>query len=339
MARSFDHPDQPVNRLKGFPMRYQTISLTCALLLASFVAQAQTFPTAPVRLVVPLTAGSGADTAARLLAQALTKVWKQPVVVDNRPGAGGLICTGAVVTAEPSGHTLLLQSAGYATNPAVFKKLPYDASNALVDVGLVGATQYVLVTSPNGPHKTLNALVAAAKGKPGDLAFGSVGIGSSTHFAAEYFNQAAGIRVLHVPYKGGPEVIQDVMAGRADFAMASLSTALGQIRGGKLLALGVAGASRAESAPEIPTIAEQGYPGFDMRLWFGIWAPHATPMAVVQQINGDIKRAMQDPELVAAFAKAGFQSQTMSTAEFARFVSDEIQKFQKTAQEARIEPQ
>lgn len=318
------------------------LQLTLITLLASWSvlqASAQTFPAAPVKLIVPLTAGSGADTAARLLASSLSKVWGQPVVVDNRPGAGGLIGTSAVVMSEPSGHTLLVQSAGYAANPAVFKKLPYDTSNALIDVSLIGATQYVLITSPTGPYKSMNDLVTAARAKPGEVTFGSVGIGSSTHFAAEYFNQAAGIRALHVPYKGGPEVIQDVMAGRIGFAMASLSTALGQIRGGKLLALGVAGASRAASAPDILTIAEQGFPEFDMKLWFGLWSPAGTPAPVVQQINTDIKRAMQDPEFLSAFAKAGIQSQSMGAAEFGRFVADEIQKFQKVAREARIEPQ
>jgi len=320
-------------------MRCKSLWLALSLSLTVFQAHAQSFPTAPVKLIVPLTAGSGADTAARLLAQSLSKVWKQTVVVDNRPGAGGLIGTAAVVTAEPNGYTLLFQSAGYAANPAVYKKLPYDASNVLTDVALIGSTQYVLVTSPNGPYKTLKDLIAAAKARPGEVTYGSVGIGSSTHFAAEYFNQAAGVRMLHVPYKGGPEVIQDVMAGRIGFAMASLSTALGQIRAGKLLALGVAGDARAEAAPEIPTIAEQGFPGFDMRLWFGLWAPHATPAALVAQINTDVKRAMQDPEFVTAFAKAGMQSQAMSPADFARFVNNEMQKFQKTAKEAGVEPQ
>ena len=234
---------------------------------------------------------------------------------------------------------MLFQSAGYAANPAVFKKLPYDASNTLIDVGLVGATQYVLVASPSGPYKTLKDLVATARAKPGEVTYGSVGIGSSTHFAAEYFSQSAGIRTLHVPYKGGPEVVQDVMAGRIGFAMASLSTALGQIKGGKLLALGVAGPARADSAPDIPTIAEQGHPNFDMRLWFGIWAPAKTPTAIVQQINADLKRAMQDPDFQMAFGKAGMQSQSMETGEFSRFVGNEIQKFQKTAKDAQIEPQ
>lgn len=320
-----------------YPLLAHGIGLLIAL--AATHASAQSLPNGPVKLIVPLTAGSGADTAARLLAQPLGKIWKQTVVIDNRPGAGGLIGTAAVVGAEPNGMTLLCQSAGYAANPAVFKKLPYDASNTLIDVGMVGATQYVLVTSPSGPYKSLKDLLAAARAKPGEVTYGSVGIGSSTHFAAEYFSQSAGIRTMHVPYKGGPEVIQDVMAGRIGFAMASLSTALGQIKGGKLLALGVAGPARAENAPDIPTIAEQGYPNVDMQLWFGVWAPAHTPAALVQQINADLRRAMQDPDFQAAFGKAGMQSQPMDTSEFARFVRNEIQKFQKTARDAGIEAQ
>ncbi len=317
--------------------RRSLVALMGALSM-SFVS-AQTFPNAPVKLIVPLTAGSGADTAARVLATSLSQLWKQPVVVENRAGAGGLIGTGAVVNAEPTGYTLLVQSAGYATNPAVFKKLPYTASNALIDVALIGATQYVLVTSPDSPYKSLNSLIAAARAKPGEISFGSVGVGSSTHFAAEYFNQAAGIRGLHVPYKGGPEVIQDVMTGRLNFAMASLSTALPQIRGGKLVALGVAGKARAQAAPEIPTIAEQGFANFDMSLWFGVWAPAGTPANVVQQINADVKRATQSPELLTTFATSGIQSQAMVPSDFARFVSDETKRFQKIAKDAQIEPQ
>jgi tripartite-type tricarboxylate transporter receptor subunit TctC len=314
-------------------------ALVLGLATTGLAATAQSFPTEPVKLVVPLTAGSGADTAARLLAQSLSKLWGQPVVVDNRPGAGGLLGTGVVVNANPDGQTLLLQSAGYAANPAVFRKLPYDASNTLIDVGLIGSTQYVLVTSPTGPYKTFDALVQAAKDKPGDVTFGSVGIGSSTHFAAEYFSQAAGVSTLHIPYRGGPEVIKDVVAGRIGFAMASLSTALGHIQANTLVGLGVAGAQRSPSAPEIPTLAEQGLENADMALWFGLWAPAGTPPAVVKKINDDLQTALQDADLRRGFAKVGMQPQHMTADQFARFVKDEMAKFQQVAKKANIEPQ
>jgi len=310
-----------------------------ALALAPHAATAQGFPEGPVKLVVPLTAGSGADTAGRALAQALGRLWKQTVVVDNKPGAGGLIGTAAVVNAEATGHTLLVQSVSYAVNPAIFKKLPYDPLKSLVDVSLIGATPYVLVTAPDSPYATLKDLVAAAKAQPGTLPYASVGVGSSTHFAAEYLAQATGIKLVHVPYKGGPEAIQDVMAGRAAFTMASLSTALAQARGGKLRALGVATSARSEAAPEIASIAEQGYPGFDISLWFGVWAPAATPPAVVARLNADIARALQDPELTAVFARTGIQPRALGTIAFAAYVREEMARYQAVARAAGIEPQ
>jgi tripartite-type tricarboxylate transporter receptor subunit TctC len=315
-------------------------SLSLVLAMAGFSVTAQTsYPANPVKLVVPLTAGSGADTAGRILAQSLGKAWKQPVVIENRPGAGGLIGTSAVVNAEPSGYTLLLQSAGYASNTAIYSKLPYDPLKSLVEVAMIGVTPYVMVTAPDSPYKSIQDIVRAAKAKPGEVAFASVGVGSSTHFAAEHFAQAAGINMLHVPYKGGPEAIQDVMAGRAAFTMASLSTALGQIKGGKLRALGLASKARSDAAPDIATIAEQGFKDFDISLWFGLWAPAGTPAAVVQKITADVARAMQDPELMAAYAKIGIQPRAMNAETFAVYVREEMKKYQFIAKEARIAAQ
>ena len=322
--------------LKTFP------SLVLMLLLAmlGFSATAQTsYPSNPVKLVVPLTAGSGADTAGRILAQSLNKAWKQPVVIENRPGAGGLIGTSAVVSAEPNGYTLLLQSAGYASNTAIYAKLPYDPLKSLVEVAMIGVTPYVMVTAPDSGYKSIQDIVSAAKAKPGEVPFASVGLGSSTHFAAEHFAQAAGINMLHVPYKGGPEAIQDVMAGRVAFTMASLSTALGQIRGGKLRALGLASKARSDAAPDIATIAEQGFKDFDISLWFGLWAPAGTPAVVVQKITADVGRAMQDPELMASYAKIGIQPRAMNAESFAAYVREEMKKYQFIAKEARIAAQ
>jgi tripartite-type tricarboxylate transporter receptor subunit TctC len=317
----------------------QLIVVVAALVLSAGQAVAQSFPEGPVKMIVPLTPGSGADTAGRALAQALGAAWKQAVVIDNKPGAGGIIGTSAVVSAEATGHTLLVQSVSYAANPVIYKKLPYDPAKSLVEVNMIGATPFVMVTAADSPYKTLKALIAAAKAQPGSIPFASVGVGSSTHFAAEYVAQVGGVELLHVPYKGGPEAIQDVIAGRAAFTMASLSTALPNIRGGKLRALGVSTRERSPSASEIPTIAEQGFAGFDISLWFGVWAPAATPAAVVQKINADIARALQDPELIASFARTGIQPRSMGQTEFAAFVRDEIAKHKAIAQAAKIEPQ
>jgi len=314
------------------------VATLSALAFYSASAHAQNYPTRTVKMIVPLTPGSGADIAGRLVAKTLTENWKQPVIIENRPGAGGLIGTGVVVNAEPDGYTLLVQSASYAANPAIYKKLPYDL-NSLTDVNILGSSPYALVVSAESPYKTIKDLVNAAKAQPGILPFASAGVGSSTHLAAEYFNQTMGIKMLHVPYKGSPEAIQETISGRTAYYMAPLQTAIAQIQGGKARALGVTSATRAEAAPEIPTIAEQGFPNFEIGLWVGVWAPAATPKAVLQKINTDINRALQDPELKASYAKAGITIKLMNLAETDKFVNSEIAKYQKIAKDANIEPQ
>jgi len=200
----------------------QVVSLTLALVAT--LACAQDYPSKPIRMIVPLTAGSGADIAGRIVAKHLSEAWKQPVVVENRPGAGGQIGTQAVVKAEPDGYTLLVQSASHAANPAIYKSLPYDPLKDLIDVAFLGITPYVMVTAKGGSYPTLKALIDEAKAKPGAIPFASAGVGSSTHLAAEYFAQSAGVKMLHVPYKGSPEAIQDSMAGRTSFYMAPINT-------------------------------------------------------------------------------------------------------------------
>src|SRR5438876_3543453 len=192
--------------------------------MASSVAIAQDYPIRPIRMIVPLTAGSGADIAGRIIGKYLNEAWHQPVVVENRPGAAGQIGTQAVVKAEADGYTLLVQSASHAANSAIYKSLPYDPLKDLTDVALLGVTPYVMVTAPNGPYQSLKALVDAAKANPGNIPFASAGVGSSTHLAAEYVVDLAGIRMLHVPYRGSPEAIQDTIAGRTAFYMAPIIT-------------------------------------------------------------------------------------------------------------------
>lgn len=265
-------------------------------------------------------------------------MWKQPVIIENRPGAGGLVGTGVVVNSDPNGYTLLVQSASYAANPAIYKKLPYDLKS-LTDVNILGTSPYALVVSADSPYKTLSDLVNAAKAQPGAIPFASAGVGSSTHLAAEYFNQTMGIKMLHVPYKGSPEAISETISQRTAYYMAPLQTAIAQIQGGKVRALGVTSATRAEAAPEIPTIASQGFPGFEIGLWVGLWAPSATPKAILQKINTDVNAALQDPQVVSAYTKAGITIKLMNLAETEKFVQSEINKYQKIAKQAGIEPQ
>ncbi len=303
-----------------------------------FVSAQANYPNKTVKMIVPLTPGSGADIAGRIVAKNLSESWKQPVIIENRPGAGGLVGTGVVVNSDPDGYTLLVQSASYAANPAIYKKLPYDLKS-LKDVNILGTSPYALVVSAESPYKSLKDLVNAAKSKPEIIPFASAGVGSSTHLAAEYFNQTMGIKMLHVPFKGSPEAIQETIAGRTAYYMAPLQTAIAQIQGGKVRALGVTSATRAEAAPEIPTIAEQGFPNFEIGLWVGVWAPSATPAGVLQKINTDINRALQDSDVKSAYAKAGITIKPMNLAETEKFVRSEITKYTKIAKDAGIEPQ
>jgi len=329
-------------------MRSQTFRLGAfalfagALALQSHWVSAQSgttnYPNKTVKKIVPLTPGSGADIAGRIVAKNLAESWKQPVIIENRPGAGGLVGTGVVVNSDPDGYTLLVQSASYAANPAIYKKLPYDLKS-LKDVNILGTSPYALVVSAESPYKSLKDLVNAAKSKPEIIPFASAGVGSSTHLAAEYFNQTMGIKMLHVPFKGSPEAIQETIAGRTAYYMAPLQTAIAQIQGGKVRALGVTSATRAEAAPEIPTIAEQGFPNFEIGLWVGVWAPSATPAGVLQKINTDINRALQDSDVKSAYAKAGITNKPMNLAETEKFVRSEITKYTKIAKDAGIEPQ
>jgi tripartite-type tricarboxylate transporter receptor subunit TctC len=308
-------------------------------LLCTASASAQDYPTKTVRLVVPLSTGAGADVAARLIAARMSEHWKQPVIVENRPGAGGQIGTAAVVKAEPDGHTLLVQSSSHAANPAIYRNLPYDAQKDLIDVAIVGKTPYVMVSSAGGSYRTLKALFDAARAKPGEIAYSSAGLGTSTHLAAEYLIGLAGVRMIHVPFKGSPEALQDVLGGRSAFYMAPVNVALGLVKDGKLVPLGVSTRSRAQVLPEVPTLAEQGLADYEVTLWFGMWAPAATPGAVVQKLNAAMNAIVQEPAVREQFSRLGMQPAPMKPEEFARFVRDEIAVYKRIVQQARIEPQ
>lgn len=318
-------------------MRKKLIGVAFAAL--ALAAQAQEYPTKTIRLIVPLTTGAGADIAARIIAQRMNEHWKVPVIVENRPGAGGTIGTAAVAKAEGDGHTLLVQSSSHSANPAIYKSLPYDPQKDLVDVAILGKTPYVMVSAGNGPYKTLKSLIDAARAKPGEIAFASAGLGTSTHLAAEYLIGLAGVRMIHVPFKGSPEALQDVLGGRSAFYMAPVNVGLGLVRDGKLNPLGVSTASRAEVLPQVPTLAEQGVPNYEVTLWFGMWAPAATHPTVVQKLNGAINAIVFEPVVREQFGKLGIQPSPMKQEEFAKFVRSEIAVYRKIVQQAKIEPQ
>ena len=314
-------------------------SLAVLIACVASAAMAQDFPSRPIRMIVPLTPGSGADIAGRIIARYMSDAWHQPVVVENRPGAGGQIGTQAVAKSDPDGHMLLVQSASHAANSAIYKNLPYDPLKDLIDVALLGITPYVMVTSPDGPYKSLQALIDAAKAKPGDVPFASAGVGTSTHLAAEYVIDLAGIKMLHVPYRGSPEAIQDTIAGRTVFYMAPINTAIGLVSEGRLKAIGVSTRKRAEVLPQVVPLAEQGLPAYDVSLWFGLWAPAGTPPVVVQKLNAQVATIVQMPEVREQFAKLGISPQPMKPDEFGRFVRNEIGTYQRIVKQAGIPQQ
>ncbi len=318
------------------------IKIALAAALTAFYATAHAaeaqYPARPVRMVVPLTRASGADIPGRAVGRQLQDMWKQTVVIDNRPGAGGQIGTQIVVRAAPDGHTLLVQSSSHAVNPSIYKNLPYDSQKDLVDVALLGSTPYVMITAPAGPYRPLKALIDSARSKPGEVTFASAGIGTSTHITAEYFAQAAGIKILHVPFKGSNEAIADVVAGRVAFYMAPVSTAIGMINDKRLTVLGVANAKRFGMLPNVPTIAEQGLPGFEMEVWFGAWAPAATPRPVLQKLAADIRSAMDSKEVRDQYAKLGIEPGTLFLNDFAKFVRVEMTKYRDVVKRADIQP-
>jgi len=315
------------------------LAVAAAIACGTGVAAAQDYPTRPIKIIVPLTPGSGADIAGRIVAKHIGDAFKQPVVVENRPGAGGIIGTQAMLSADADGYTLMVQSASHAANPAIYKSLPYDPLKDIVDVAMLGMTPYVMIAAKGGAYPTLRSLIDAAKAKPGQIPFASAGVGSSTHLAAEYVAQTAGVKMLHIPYKGSPEAIQDTIAGRTSFYMAPLDAAIGHLREGKLAAFGVSTTKRAEIVPDIPTLAEQGLANYNLSLWFGMWARSGTPPAVVQKLNAQVNAVVQGKEAREQFGRIGIASAPMKPEEFGRFVREQMATFRKIAREADIQPQ
>src|SRR5438105_1925078 len=312
--------------------------IAAAILLAAAPASAtaQDYPVRSIRMIVPLTAGSGADIAGRIIGKAMSEAWRQPVVVENRPGAGGQIGTQAVAKSEPDGYTLLVQSASHAANSAIYKSLPYDPLKDLVDVARLGVTPYVLVTAIDGPYKSLKALIDAAKANPGNIPFASAGVGTSTHLAAEYIVDLAGIKMLHVPYRGSPEAIQDVIAERIACYMAPINTVIGLVGEGKVTAIGISTRARSNVLPSVVPLAEQGLSAYDVSLWFGMWAPAATPAAVVQKLNAQVASILRNADVIEQFGKLGISPLPMAPDEFARFVRNEIVTYQRVVKQANI---
>jgi len=299
-------------------------------------AQAQGYPARTVRIIVPLSAGSAADILARRIAHKLSENWGQPVVVENKPGAGTTLAADMVAKAAPDGYTLLINSAAFATSAAVYSKLPYDPLKDFAPITQIAVAPVVLVAAPSLGTKSVKDLVELAKAKPGQFNFGSAGVGSSTHFAGEQFKLAAGIDATHVPYKGPPEAIVDTMTGRIHYSLVPLVAALPSIRDGKLLALGVTTAQRSRALQDVPTLAEGGLQNFEYQDWWGMFAPGATPREVVDKVGKDVARILVLPDVAEQLLGQGAEARPTAADEFAGFVRAKIDAARTVAASARI---
>jgi tripartite-type tricarboxylate transporter receptor subunit TctC len=315
--------------------------VVAALLLTAWVPAvlAQGYPSRPVHVIVPFTAGSATDILARTFGQKLAEIWSQSVIVDNRPGAGGTIGAALVAKAAPDGYTLLVHSAAQAYNPSIYPDLPYDTAKDFIAIAPLAGQPNVLVVAPSAGINSVAELIAQARQKPGQLNYGSAGTGSGTHINGEKFKLAAGIDVVHIPYKGTPEALTDTMAGRVTYFFAPISAALPLVRDGKLRALAVSTAARSSVLPNVPTIAEAGLPGFDYSLWVGMFAPAGTPSAVVERIARDLRTVAQTAEVKERLAALGAEPMPMTPAEFKRFVDAEIVDSAKVIKAAGIRAQ
>jgi tripartite-type tricarboxylate transporter receptor subunit TctC len=304
--------------------------------LTTTAATAQNYPSQTIRIVVPFPPGGGTDILARLLAQKLSEAWRQSVVVDNRPGAGGTIGSAFVAKSPGDGYTVLVMPAGIAAHASLYKKLPYDPTRDLAPVSRLASGPLVLVVHPSVPAKSIKEFVALAKKHPGDINFGSAGSGTLPHLSAELFNSMSGIKATHIPYKGAGAAVTDLLAGRVQVYFMNILQSLSLIKAGKLRALGVTTPQRTPIAPEIPAIAEAGLRGYDMTNWYGMFLPASTPREVVAKLNAEVARILQLPELKKRMDHDGMVVVASTPEQFRDFFARESQKFARVIETAGI---
>jgi tripartite-type tricarboxylate transporter receptor subunit TctC len=301
-----------------------------------FAQTAQNFPSKPVRMIVPLTAGSAADLLARRLAVKMSESWGQEVVVDNRPGAGTTLGASIVAKATPDGYTLLVNSAAFAVSAAFYSKLPYDPLRDFSPVSQIATAPIVLVVAPSLGAKSVKDLIALAKQKPGHITFGSSGVGSSTHFGGEQFKVAGGIDVVHVPYKGPREALVDAMTGRIQYLLAPLVPALPFVKEGRLLALAVTTEKRTPVLPDVPTVAEAALPGYEYQDWWGVFAPAGTPRPVIDKISKETARIISLPDVKKQMLNQGEDGTPSTPEEFTKFVRTKVDTAREVVKRAGI---
>jgi len=319
----------------------KVLRLALALALALTVtapARAQSdFPTKTVTIVVPFPPGGGTDTGARVIAQKLSERWKQPVIVENKPGAAGIVGADYVARAAPDGYTLLMGNIGtQSINPSLYKKPPYKPDTAFAPVTLIAELPLVLLVNPSVPVKTPKELIALAKAKPGEINYSTSGSGGSMHLAAELFEDASGTQMMHVPYKGGGPALQDLIGGHVNVSFATILESSSHVRSGKLRALAVTSAKRSPALADVPTLAESGLPGFNSVSWIGLLAPAKTPQPVIDKIAAEVKAVLADPEVNKRLLDQGATPMALGPAEFRKLIDTDRDRYAKIIKEKNI---
>ena len=299
--------------------------------------EAKNYPERPVRLVVPWPAGGGTDIFARAIGEKLQQSLGQPFLVENRPGASGNIGASAVAKSTPDGYTIMIGTITLATNPALYKSLDFDATKDLATVTLIAGVPHMLVVHPSVPANNVKELIALAKQKPGKLSYSSAGVGSPFQIAAELFKESAGVDIFHIPYKGGAPAIADVIGHHVDMTFANLVAVLPQAKADQVRALAVTGAKRSIAAPDVPTMAEAGLPGYEFTSWFGVLVPVKTPHAIVEKLNAEIVKALRSPEISARLSAEGAELIASTPEAFGQFLASETAKWSKVIRAAGIQ--
>jgi tripartite-type tricarboxylate transporter receptor subunit TctC len=315
------------------------VALILASALAALPASAQTFPSKPIHIIVPFTAGSATDVAARALAAVMTKNLGQTVVVENKPGAGGTIGSAQVAKAAPDGYTLLANSSAHTVNPAIYPNMTYDTVKDLPGISLLAVQPNIMVAAPSKGWKTAGDYVKAAKEQPGKLTYATAGTGSGTHMNAERFKFSAGIDTVHVPYRGTPEALGDTMNGRTDIYFCPVIAALPMIRDGRVVALANGSPRRSSVLPDLATTEEQGFKDSGYNFWVGLFAPGGTPPAVIARLNAEVRKALESPEMKERMAALGSDSSPTTSAELDAIVAREVKENAELAKKADIKLQ
>lgn len=312
------------------------IALLAAIAIGAPSAHAQSYPDRPIRLVVPFAAGGLIDVAARLVAPHLEKSLGQPVIIDNRPAAAGMVGTDQVAKAQPDGHTLLMVASSFTVIPATRSKVPYDAARDLAPILVVAKSSMLFLISPKVPAKSLTEFVALAKAEPGKFNYATPGAASQAHLLIELFSQKAGIKMQHIPFRGGNPAMQAMVAGDTQFTAISTLLSLPHLQSGSLRAIANGNLTREPALPDLPTIAEQGYPDFEAIQWIGLLTTAGTPKPVVDRLNAEVNRALRDPDLIAKFAQQGLVPAGGTPDDFARTIAADLKNWSETARAANI---